>query len=216
MSFSIGGPCVLLCPDRYPSDKDKTSTEAVVTTETEEPIEFDMMVLNYESNQAENILENYRLSFIEVHAKGFYTGIFIVASIFVAIFFIWLCRKRAIIRWRRSCCNGCCSSGVGEEEEAERAEMMQLKKNVGDIMLLMENARTTSVPALTAPSCPGMPTTSMATGMSSSAMGSGEWVNKKEIKDYIQLQIDLELAQHDLDRKEDAKNDIYTIEQRKI
>ena len=165
------------------------------------------MVLNYESNSAENIVESYRWAFIEVHAKSFYTTIVLVTCLLIGIFCFWLCRKRGIVRWRRRCCNGCCSSGVGEEEEAERLEMVQLKKNVSDIMLIMENSRNPSMAALPPPTCPVM---------SATPSGSGDWVKKSEIKDFIALQVDVELAKHELEKGKDAKDEIYDIEQIKI
>ena len=77
MSFSVGGPCVFLCRDQFPSDSEETTTEKVseqTILPTENQEEVAIMVLNYESNSAHEIVESYKLSFIEVHSKSFYTA----------------------------------------------------------------------------------------------------------------------------------------------
>ena len=61
--------------------------------------------------------------------------------------------------------------------------------------------------ALPPPTCPVM---------STMPSGSGDWVKKSEIKDFIALQIDVELAKHELEKGTEAKDDIYNIEQVKI
>ena len=61
--------------------------------------------------------------------------------------------------------------------------------------------------ALPPPTCPVMSTTPSR---------SGEWVKKSEIKDFIALQIDVELAKDELERGMEAKDGIYNIEQVKI
>ena len=112
----------------------------------ESEVEDYKMVLDYNSKQeqAQEINDIYRLSFLEIHGGQFYTGVVCVILVFVAIFLYWMCTKNSVKQWRKGCCP-CSEAPAVESTTAVEVQLLELKemmKRSQDVQVASHASRT--------------------------------------------------------------------------
>ena len=114
--------------------------------EIESEVEDYNMVLDYNSKQeqAQEINDIYRLSFLEIHGGQFYSIVVGVIMVFVAIFLYWLCTRKSVRQWRKGCCP-CGETPAVENTTAVEMQLLELKemmKSSQDVQVALHASRT--------------------------------------------------------------------------